>query len=147
MPDPFESFAEEHGLQLTAEPLPAAPRNILTPLEAAEQHFLVELTRTGTSAAPVRLIFVTPLTEPTEPRLRDVLWWLASDAWVLEQGERKLELWAAAYGYPPGEEATARLFALHVRQAEALASLLGEVNYRHLLTLIAQEVDQQQDTR
>ncbi len=147
MPYPLERFAEEHSLHLTARSLGVAPRNVLLPLEAAEQHFLVELSRPGTGAAPVRLIFVIPLMEPTEPRMRDVLWWLASDAWVLEQGERRRELWAAAYGYPPGEEATARLFGQQVQQAEALVALLGESDYRRLLALIAQEMGSHEDIR
>lgn len=52
-----------------------------------------------------------------------------------------------AYGYPPGEEATARVFALYVQQADALATLLGEVSYRHLLALVAQETDPRHGTR
>jgi hypothetical protein len=140
MPDAFERFAEECGLHLTAEPLCVAPRDVLAPLGAMEQHFLVELSRPSSDTAPVRLIFITPVTEPTTPATRDVLWWLAGDAWALERGDRSLEHWAATYGYPPDESATARLFDQCVRQANALAEVLGELDCRRLLTLYEAEV-------
>lgn len=140
MPDAFERFAEECGLHLTAEPLCMAPRDVLAPLDAVEQHFLVDLSRMSSDTAPVRLIFVTPVTEPTTPAIRDVLWWLAGDTWALEQGDRKLEHWAATYGYPPDDRATARLFEQCVRQANALTRILGELDYRRLLALYEAEM-------
>ena len=135
MPDPFERFADECRLRIRAEPLCVAPRDVLAPLDAVEQHFLVQVSRADTDADPVRLIFVAPVNGPTAPAVRDVLWWLAGDAWVLEQGEKRLEPWAATYGYPPGEEATTRLFEECIRQASALTQLLGDLDCRRLLAL------------
>lgn len=140
MPDPFDRFVEECGLRLTAECLSVAPRDVLTPLPQVEQHFLVTLSRPEVKADPVRLIFVTPLATRESPRIRDVLWWVAGDAWVVEQGQRDLGTWAASFGYPADAEPAARLFEQHCRQADVLASLLGDFNYRHLLSLYDSEI-------
>jgi hypothetical protein len=140
MSDPFERFADECRLRLTAEPLCVAPRDVLAPLDAVEQHFLVELSRQESDAGPVRLIFAVPATERTTPAMRDVLWWLAGDAWALEQADRRLHLWAATYGYPSEEEATAWLFDQCSRQSAALAELLGELDCRRLLALYEAEM-------
>ena len=139
MPDPFDRFAEECGLRLTAECLSVAPRDVLTPVSQAEQHFLVTLSRPGAGAGCVRLIFVTPLTDPEPPRMRDVLWWVASDAWMVEEGKREIRAWAAAFGYPPDDPATVRLFKHQTEQADSLVNLLGEFQYRRLLDLYDRE--------
>lgn len=91
---------------------------------------------TGTS---FRTIFATPLTDPAPPAVRDVLWWTASDAWVLEQAQRMIEQWAPMYGYPASHEATTRLFQQHVEQSDALEAFLGEFHYRRLLFLYESE--------
>ena len=139
MPDPFARFVDECGLRLTAECLSVAPRDVLTPIAQAEQHFLVTLSRPDVAADPVRLIFVTPLTSSEPPKIRDVLWWAASDAWMLEEGRREIEAWAAVFGYPPDDAATVRLFQHHTGQADALLNLLGESGYRRLLDLYDRE--------
>ncbi len=139
MPDPFDGFAEECGLRLTAECLSVAPRDVLAPISQVEQHFLVTLSRQDVDADGVRLIFVTPLTSSAPPQIRDVLWWTASDAWMLEEGKREIDVWAAAFGYPAGDAATVRLFKRQTEQADSLINLLGESQYRRLLDLYGRE--------
>jgi hypothetical protein len=139
MPDPLDRFVDECGLRLTAECLSVAPRDVLTPIAQAEQHFLVTLSRPDVVADPVRLIFVTPLTSPEPPQIRDVLWWVASDAWMLEEGQREIGTWAAVFGYPLDHAATVRLFQLQTGQADTLLNLLGEFEYRRLLDLYDRE--------
>jgi hypothetical protein len=139
MPDPFDGFAEECGLRLTAECLSVAPRDVLAPISQVEQHFLVTLSRQDVDADGVRLIFVTPLTSSDPPQIRDVLWWTASDAWMLEEGKREIDVWAAAFGYPAGDAATVRLFKRQTEQADSLINLLGESQYRRLLDLYGRE--------
>jgi hypothetical protein len=139
MPDPFDRFVDECGLRLTAECLSVAPRDVLTPIAHAEQHFLVTLSCPDLAADPVRLIFVTPLTSPEPPRIRDVLWWAASDAWMLEEGRRDIRTWASVFGYPPDDASTVRLFQHQTGQADTLLNLLGESGYRQLLDLYDQD--------
>lgn len=138
MPDPFDQFAADRGLRLTAERLGMAPRDVIAPLEDVEQHYVVTLSNPATGTS-FRTIFATPLTDPAPPAVRDVLWWTASDAWMLEQTQRTIEQWAPMYGYPASEGATARLFQQHVEQADALEALLGEFHYRRLLSLYESE--------
>jgi hypothetical protein len=140
MSDPLERFAVECGLRLTAEPLSVAPRDVLTPVDTVEQHYLVSLARAGSGTDSVRLIFLTPITTGAGPAMRDVLWWVAGDAWVLEQANGKLDSWAATYGYPPAEPATARLFEQAVRQGAQLSELLGETEMRRLMGIYQAEV-------
>lgn len=140
MPDPFECFASECELHLTVERLCVAPRDVLASLSRVEQHSVIELTRRGSNASPVRLVFVSPVMDPEAPTVRDVLWWVAGDAWALERGEKRIEPWSATYGYPLEEEATFRLYKQCIHQATALASLLGELDYRRLLALYESEL-------
>ena len=140
MVDPFKQFADQCGLRMDAEPLCVAPRDVLAPLDAVEQHFLVTLTRAEVASPSVRMIFLTPVTAGGDPSLRDVLWWLAGDSWALEQAEGNLVDWAATYGYPPEAEATAWLFEQSGRQAAALRSLLGDPDMKRLMTLYGAEV-------
>lgn len=67
--------------------------------------------------------------------MRDVLWWLAGDAWAVERARGDREVWAATYGYPPTDAATARLFERHTRQTACLAALLGRSDYARLVAL------------
>lgn len=140
MSDAYQRFAEECGLRLEAEALAAVPRNVLAPLSAVEQPFLVSLSRLDSSAEPVRLVFLTPIASGAAPSMQDVLWWLAGDAWVLEQGDRRLDRWAATYGYSPREAGISRLFEQSLRQSAALSELLGESNMRRLLVLYEAEI-------
>jgi hypothetical protein len=135
MSDPFERFADECGLRLTAEPLRVAPRDLLAPVDTVEQHFLVSLSRTGTGVDPMHVIFLTPAAGGASPSIRDALWWVAGDAWVIEQSEGRLDRWAATYGYPVENDATARLFEQFARQSSALSRLLGDADLRRLLSI------------
>lgn len=138
--DDFEQFAERCGLRLTAEPLCVAPRDLLAPVEAVEQHFLVSISRRGGNAPPVRLVFLKPLTNPDSPSLREVLWWVVGDAWVLERADYNLDTWAATYAYPAKAEATTWLFEQARRQSDGLARLLGTENMRALMELYEAQV-------
>jgi hypothetical protein len=111
---------------------------VLSPVHQVVQHFVVTLSREA-SAARFRLIFATPATDPAPPAVRDVLWWAASDAWIVEDGKREFHSWAAAYGYPADDAATARLFEQQTEQADSLQELLGEFQYRRLLDLYDRE--------
>lgn len=123
-----------------AEPLTIAPRDVLAPIEGVEQHFLVSLSRAESRGEPVRLVFVTSLSEQGGPSIRDVLWWVAGDAWAVERAEQKPDLWAATYGYPIDGEATNWLFEQALRQRHAMAALLGEDDMQRLLALYESEI-------
>jgi hypothetical protein len=138
-PDVFESFAAQCQLQLRAEPLVSAPRDVLADIEETEQHYLVTLT-SRVSEASVRSVFIKPTIDPSLPDFRDVLWWLASDAWAVRQSGRELERWARVYRYSPDAEPTARVFERHLAQSEALERLLGQIAYDRLLSLYDAEV-------
>lgn len=138
--DAFEQFAEGCGLRLTAEPLCVAPQDVLDPVESVEQHFLVSISRAGSKAPPVRLVFLKPVTDRDTPSMREVLWWMAGDAWVLERANQELDTWAATYGYPAEAEATAWLYEQARRQAGGLARLLGDENMRALMELYEAQV-------
>lgn len=140
VPKTFERFAHDHELRMTAEPLTIAPRDVLAPIEGVEQHFLVSLSRAGTRGEPVRMVFVTPLSEHGGPSIRDVLWWVAGDAWAVERADRNADLWAATYGYPTASAAASWLFDQALRQRNALATLLGDDNMQRLLTLYETEI-------
>jgi hypothetical protein len=134
-PDSFDRFAADCGLRLTAEPLCVAPRDVLAPINELDQHFLVSVSRDGNPAPPVRLVFLAPVSDRASPALKDVLWWMAGDAWVLERADRRLDSWAATYGYEPADDATEWLFEQATRQAAALAKLLGDSEMRRLMTI------------
>ena len=138
-PDVFERFAAQCQLQLRAEPLVAAPRDVLADIDEAEQHYLVTLT-SRMSDASVTSVFIKPTIDPSFPDVRDVLWWLAADSWAVRQSGGELERWARVYRYPPHAESTARVFERHVAQSEALERLLGQIGYDRLLSLYDAEV-------
>ena len=134
-PDPFERLAADCGLRLTAEVLYAAPRDVLHPPADSDRCLLVTLHTLRADTEPLRLIFLAPLGASDEPFVRDILWWLAADAWAMARSGGVLGVWAAEYGYAPEESATIALFELHARQAAALATFLGTENYERLLAL------------
>jgi hypothetical protein len=123
MRDVYQQFAEECGLRMSTEPLSVAPRNVLAPVHAVEQHFLVDLSRSEGGRGSVRLVFAVPLTQQSVPAMRDVLWWLAGDAWVIEQQDRSPQLWATAFGYEPESDLTLQLFEHYARQTRAFKVL------------------------
>lgn len=137
--DPFERLAEQCRLRLQAERLTTAPRDVLAPPSELEQHYLVTLCRDAANHQ-VRIIFAHPLSEEAPPSMRDVLWWLASDAWAIARAGGSLAAWSLIYDYPVQAEATRRLFDHHAAQASALSKLLGEVGYRRLLALYEADV-------
>ena len=139
-PDAFDQFADECGLRMTAEPLCVAPRDVLAPLEGLDQHFLVSLSRLGVIEATVRLVFLTPVTSRSGPSIRDVLWWMAGDAWVLERADGDINAWAATYGYPSTDEPTVWLFDQASRQSKDLERLLGGADMKRLLALYETEM-------
>lgn len=137
--NPFERFAAECGLSLTAEELYWAPRDVLLPPAESDRYFLVTIRRVATDAV-LRLVYLTPFTDPDAPGVRDVLWWIAGDAWEVERAGIALAPWAADHGFASGDEATLRLFECHQRQATALRRLVGDAAYRRLLDIYDAEV-------
>jgi hypothetical protein len=137
---PFEAFAAEYGLLLTAEILYSAPRDVISPPSEMDQHSLVTLSRTGHEARRIRLVFVTSLSDAMPIRSHDVLWWLAGDAWAIERARRSLPQWCSAHGYPQEDRASVVLFERHATQASSLRALLGQRGYSRLLDLYATEV-------
>ena len=128
------------GLRLTADALYSAPRDVASPPSEMEQHHLVTLLRRGDAGDALRVVFITPLTESASPTLRDVLWWLAGDAWAIERSGATLDRWAAINGYPLEDPASSQLFERHVTQASALRAWMGADAYRSLLAAYATEV-------
>jgi len=138
--DPFVRFATQRGLQMSAIDLSAAPRDVLAPPCDLEWHTLVTLSLTREEEISIHALFVTQASDPRPPSMRDVLWWLSADSWAVEQSARDLGDWSATYRYPDGDPATLRLFRLHVEQAKALRTLLGETTYRELLAIYEAEL-------
>jgi hypothetical protein len=139
--DAFEAFAAHAGLEIESEPIIAAPRDVLVALADLERHHLVTLTRRG-GRDRVRFVFITAALEQSQPGTRDVLWWLAADAWAVERSAGEVARWAATYGYPADSEPTAALYRQHVEQSDALRAVLGSGDYDALLTLYEGEVSQ-----
>ena len=138
--DPFERFAGECGLRMTAEPLYSAPRDILHPPAESDQPYLVMLRGPESDDPSLRLAFATSLSDREPPSRRDVLWWLAADAWAVREAEGDLRRWAAEYGYPANDEATSRLFDQHVRQTASLEALLGKERLERLVAIHRSEI-------
>jgi hypothetical protein len=139
--DPFERFAAECELKVTAEAVSAVPRDVVAPPAEADEYFLVTLTGQRPEAGSIRLIVVIPpTTKKRTPTARDALWWLAADAWAIERAGGEMKRWAATYEYPPENGATARLFERQLRQTSALRRLLCKEHYQRLLELYEREV-------
>jgi hypothetical protein len=139
-PDPFELFAAQRELQISAAELCAAPRDVLAPPADLERYVLVTLAEPRQGTATVRTVFVSEAANAKHPTFRDVLWWLASDSWAIERAGRDYLRWAELYKYPDSDTAASRLFELHSTRATALAALLGESHYAELLSLYEREV-------
>lgn len=139
LPDVFDRFAAQTQLHLHTEPVVTAPRDVLADLDETEMYYLATVTSRA-SGASVRMVFIRPTTEHSPPVMRDILWWLAADAWAVEQSGREVGRWAGTYGYPVASDATARLYEMQVAQSAALASLLGRDDYARLLALYDAEV-------
>jgi hypothetical protein len=130
--DPIEEFAKTSGLQIATTELNAAPRDLVAPPDEQERYRLAELRREGDECA-LRMLFLSDAASAQEPSIRDILWWLASDAWAIEHAGRDLNKWRSALGYADSE-ATARIFRLQSAQTEKLIELLGDTAYRDLLS-------------
>ena len=140
--DPFQAFATAIGLLVTTEELGAAPRDVLAPPSDQDRYFLVTLALQRDAARAVRTLFVTGSNE-RPPNTRDVLWWLASDSWAVEEAGRNYQRWARTYRYSVDDPAGMRLFRSHADQADAARALMGEPAYRELLNLYHAEVAHQ----
>jgi hypothetical protein len=133
-------LAAAGDMVLSAEPLYAAPRDVASPPGDMEEYHLVTLRRAGHGTGGLQLVFTSPLAECATPTLRDILWWLAGDAWAIDHAGAVLEVWARAHGYPRADPASARLFARHVSQASSLKQVLGDATYHTLLAAYEAEV-------
>jgi len=139
-PDPFTRFAARCGVQISTADLSAVPRDVLAQPTDLSCHTLVTLTGSRADASSVRTLFLTEASDPRLITVRDVLWWLSSDSWAIEEANRDFGRWAAVHRYRDEEPATLRLFTLHLEQADALAALLGDAAYRELLRLYESEI-------
>ena len=144
--DAMSRFAATCRLRLTAEPLYHAPYDVVEPPSEAEQAYLVNLgVDDPTSTSAMRLVFFVTMPErersahvsEVRPTVRDVLWWLAADAWAIEHARRDPLSWAAHHGFDSNEPATRLRFDRRLRQSQDLHALLGETSYRRLLTTYA----------
>lgn len=130
--DPFEQLAAECGLRVSMERVTLAPRDLAAPPDEAEQCYLVTVTAPegGTAA---RLAFVRSLQNPEPPGVRDALWWLASDAWAIEQSGGAVARWATMQRLTSVESVAEREFAHYRAQTRSLAQALGADVYQRLL--------------
>lgn len=138
-PDPFESFAAEHRLQLKADELVLAPRDVAASPEELGRQFLITIFGPRDDVGSVRLIFSIDSSPEHPPATRDVLWWLASDAWAVEKSNHDYRRWITMHGYDD-DVSSLRAFRLHEQQSNALAGLLGIQPYRELIALHDQQV-------
>lgn len=147
--DPFARLAAESGVSLQLEALYRAPYDALEPPAELERTFLVALTEGRSSEqGAMRLVFLSP-PDPAgdaeedgeaRPTIRDVLWWLAADAWAIEHARSDLVRWAAHHGFDANSRATRLRFDQLRRQATALRTLFGVSNYTRLLDLYVEAV-------
>lgn len=140
--DPFQAFATQIDLQVATEELSAAPRDVLAPPSDQDRYYLITLSTPREVAGQVRTLFITGSNE-NPPSTRDVLWWLASDSWAVEEADRKYERWATTYRYSADDPASARIFHSHANQADAARALMGDTAYRRLLNLYQTEIAHQ----
>jgi hypothetical protein len=139
-PDPFEQFVASHGLQISTEELAAYPRDVLAAPGELDRHVLVTLASGAGDPAAVHSLFVVAAADTRPATMRDVMWWLSADSWAYERAGHDLHRWAASYGYPADDPATASLMRLHERHARALLALIGPEAYASLLQLYADEL-------
>lgn len=138
--DSFERFAADCSVRVTVESLSAAPRDVLNPPADADQYYLVTLHGPLADAPGARLIFIAPLADPEPPGIRDALWWLASEAWAVDQAGESLQAWAAMADFDPADAATARMFSIQLEQRDRLKATLPRPAYERLLALYRAEL-------
>jgi hypothetical protein len=140
MNEQYDAFAQSCEIQIATEPVGIAPRDMTLTLDESEVYYLVTLTRQGSSAS-VRVVFAKPATDDAPPTAREVLWWLAGDAHLMEGSQENRALWAIAYAdLPPDANGTGRLFEQQRSQCQALRGLLGDVGYRRLVGIYDSEM-------
>ena len=130
--DPFEQLAAECGLRISVERVSLAPRDLAAPPDEGERCYLITVAgpEGGTAA---RLAFVRALQDPSPPGVRDVLWWLASDAWAVERSSGDIGRWAAIQRLTLTDTTVEREFDHYSAQSRALALALGADAYQRLL--------------
>lgn len=138
-PDAFCEFAKDRGLHFSAKDVNAAPRDVTAAPDELERYTLASLTAAD-GADAIQMVFITDQLDGRPLSMRDVLWWVAADTWAVEQSGRDFARWAVLYRHAADSAAASRMFQLHVKQADALLTLLGESNYRALLTLYRTEL-------
>ena len=138
--DPFAQFAARYRLELSTAELAAFPRDVLAAPGDLQAHTLAALSGPSADAESIRVLFITDMSDARPVSLRDVLWWLASDCWAIEQAGRDYARWAAVYGYADTDAATLRLFKRQVDQAETLINVLSQSGYGELLEIYRAEV-------
>ncbi len=151
MEDPFTRFAIECGLSISAEAIYYAPYDIAESPGEAEQAYLVTIsTGSPTTVTSLHLVFMvatdldggrgdTGDDGMGSPRARDVLWWLAADAWSIEHASRDLATWTAQHGFDTESGVVRRRFDILLKQAVGMAVMLGETDYARLVELHEQE--------
>lgn len=151
MEDPFTRFATECGLSISAEAIYCAPYDIAEPPWEAEQAYLVTvITDSPTSARALQLVFMVASDLDDDggdmddagmgvPQVRDVLWWLAADAWSIEHASRDLAIWTDQHGFDADSDTVRRRFEILLQQAVRLADMIGEADYSRLVELHRQE--------
>ena len=139
--EPFERFAAACALRMRAEPLFHAPYDIFEAPEEADDAYLVTLTGSAQSDAQgVRLVFLMPTAAGVGPSVRDVLWWLAGEAWTMEHAGHDLASWAADHDLDAHAQATTRRFEQRRQLTEAVRALLGDEDFARLLRLYGEQV-------
>ncbi|HEX6037264.1 hypothetical protein [Longimicrobium sp.] len=139
MNEQFDAFANSCEIQIAAQPIGIAPRDMTVTLDEAEVHYHVTLRRPGADVT-AQVVYWKPATDDAPPTAGEVLWWLAGDAHVMEGAQMERNLWAAAYGLPPEANGTGRLFDQQRNQCEALRTLLGDLGYRRLVGIYESEM-------
>jgi hypothetical protein len=139
-PDPFERLAARCGLKMSTADLHVVPRDVLAAPGDLGRHTLVTVSGAQSASESLRILFLTEEEDARPISIRDVLWWLSSDSWAVENADRDFAHWITLYNYPDDDRAAARLFELHVKQASALIALLGEPTYKELLAVYQAEV-------
>jgi len=130
--DPFEQLAAECGLRISVERISLAPRDLAAPPDESERCYLITVVgpEGGTAA---RLAFVRALQDLTPPSVRDVLWWLASDAWAVERSGGDVARWATMQRLTPTDATVVEEFDHYRAQSQSLALVLGSDVYQRLL--------------
>ena len=130
--DPFEQLAAACGLRISVERISLAPRDLAAPPDESEGCYLITV-RGPEGSTAARLAFVRALQDPNPPRVRDALWWLASDAWAVERSGGDVTRWATIQRLTLTDTTVEREFEHYSAQSRTLASAIGSDAYQQLL--------------